>query len=100
MLRLIAIVTAAVTLATSAAQAQSFPTRPVTIVVPFAAGGPTDVLARVVGEAMGRHLGQTVVIDNTTGAAGTIGVGKVARAANDGYTVSIGHVGTHVVNGA
>ena len=52
--------------------------------MPFAAGGPTDVLARVVGEAMSRHLGQTVIIDNTTGAAGTIGVGKVARAASDG----------------
>ncbi len=80
--------------------AQTFPTKPVTIVVPFAAGGPTDVVARVIGEAMGRNLGQTVIIDNTTGAAGTIGVRKVVRAAPDGYTLSVGHLGTHVVNGA
>ncbi|MCW5746276.1 MAG: tripartite tricarboxylate transporter substrate binding protein BugD [Alphaproteobacteria bacterium] len=79
---------------------QTFPTKPVTMVVPFAAGGPTDALARIIAESMSRHLGQTVVIDNTTGAAGTIAVGKVVRAPNDGYTVSIGHVGTHVVNGA
>jgi tripartite-type tricarboxylate transporter receptor subunit TctC len=89
-----------VSLAPAAAPAQPFPSRPVTMIVPFAAGGPTDVLARVVGEAMSRNLGQTVVIDNTTGAAGTIAVGKAVRAANDGYTMSIGHVGTHVVNGA
>ena len=82
------------------AAAQTFPTKPITIVVPFAAGGPTDVVARVIGEAMSRNLGQTVIIDNTTGAAGTIGVGKVVRAAPDGYTLSVGHVGTHVVNGA
>lgn len=100
MRRMIGIAIAAFALGIGAAQAQPYPSKPITIVVPFAAGGPTDVLARVVGEAMSRQLGQTVVIDNTTGAAGTIGVGKVVRAANDGYTVSIGHVGTHVVNGA
>ncbi len=102
MRRLIAVLSAValVVLPSLPAAAQGYPNKPITIVVPFAAGGPTDVLARVVGEAMSRHLGQAVVIDNTTGAAGTIGVAKVARAANDGYTVSIGHVGTHVVNGA
>ena len=79
--------------------AQAYPAKPITIVVPFAAGGPTDLMARIMGERMGKELNQTFVIDNTTGAAGTIAVGKVARAAPDGYTISIGHVGTHVANG-
>jgi tripartite-type tricarboxylate transporter receptor subunit TctC len=83
-----------------AAQAQPYPTRPITLVVPFAAGGPTDTVARLLGERMGRTLGQTIVIENTTGAAGSIAVGRVARAAADGYTVSIGHWSTHVINGA
>jgi tripartite-type tricarboxylate transporter receptor subunit TctC len=77
----------------------SYPDRPITLVVPFSAGGPTDLLARVMGERMGKELGQQFVIDNTTGAAGSIGVGKVVRAAPDGYTISIGHLGTHVANG-
>ncbi len=84
----------------STVTAQSYPSRPVTVVVPFSAGGPTDTLARIMSERMRKTLGQTVVVDNTTGAGGSIGVGKVARAAPDGYTVSIGHWGTHVVNGA
>jgi tripartite-type tricarboxylate transporter receptor subunit TctC len=83
-----------------AAQAQSYPSRPITMVVPFAAGGPTDTLARILGERMRQSLGQTVVIENTTGAAGSIGVGRVVRSAPDGYTVGIGHWSTHVVNGA
>jgi tripartite-type tricarboxylate transporter receptor subunit TctC len=82
------------------ARAQTFPSRPVTLVVPFAAGGPVDVVARVLAEPMRKSLGQAVVVDNTTGAGGSIGVGRVARAAPDGYTVSIGHWSTHVVNGA
>jgi tripartite-type tricarboxylate transporter receptor subunit TctC len=82
------------------ASAQAYPSRPVTLVVPFSAGGPTDTLARIMAERMGRALGQTVVVENVTGAAGTIGVGRVARAAPDGYTVGIGHWSTHVVNGA
>jgi tripartite-type tricarboxylate transporter receptor subunit TctC len=82
------------------AQAQSFPSKPVTIIVPFAAGGPSDVLARTVGERMRVVLGQTVVIENVTGAGGTIGVTRAARAPADGYTISMGHLGTHVVNGA
>jgi tripartite-type tricarboxylate transporter receptor subunit TctC len=82
------------------AQAQPYPSRPVTFVVPFAAGGPTDTLARILTERMRVPLGQAVVIENATGAAGSIGVGRVARAAPDGYTVSIGHWSTHVVNGA
>src|SRR5262245_36541490 len=82
------------------AGAQAYPTKPITIVVPFAAGGPTDTLARILADRMRVSLGQTVVIENAVGAAGSIGVNRVARAAPDGYTVSIGHLGTHVVNGA
>ena len=82
------------------ASAQSYPSRPLTMVVPYAAGGPTDTIARIMSERMRGPLGQTVIVENTTGAAGTIGVGRVARAAPDGYTISIGHWGTHVVNGA
>src|SRR5262252_1372724 len=82
------------------AQAQTYPSRPVTIVVPFPAGGPTDALARVLAERMKGPLGQSVIVENPTGAAGTIGTGRVARAAPDGYTVILGHWQTHVVNGA
>lgn len=83
-----------------AAFAQSYPTRPVTIIVPFAAGGPTDTLARILAERMRTALGQSVVVENVTGASGTIAVGRVVRSAPDGYTLSIGHVGTHVLTGA
>jgi tripartite-type tricarboxylate transporter receptor subunit TctC len=83
-----------------AALAQPYPNKPITLVVPFAAGGPTDTLARILGERLRQSLGQTVVIENTTGAAGSIGVGRVVRSAPDGYTVGIGHWSTHVVNGA
>ena len=82
------------------ASAQAYPSRPIVVVVPFAAGGPTDALARIVTERMRKTLGQPVVVENTSGAAGSIGVGRVARAAPDGYTVGIGHWSTHVVNGA
>jgi tripartite-type tricarboxylate transporter receptor subunit TctC len=84
----------------STALAQNYPSRPVVMVVPFSAGGPTDTLARIMSERMGRALGGTVVVDNITGAAGSIGVGRVARALPDGYTLSIGHWSTHVLNGA
>jgi tripartite-type tricarboxylate transporter receptor subunit TctC len=93
-------IVAAALLCISNATAQVYPTRPITMIVPFSAGGPTDVLGRIMAERMGRALGQTVVVENTTGAAGSIGVGKVARAAPDGYTLGIGHWSTHVVNGA
>jgi tripartite-type tricarboxylate transporter receptor subunit TctC len=82
------------------ASAQTYPARPITMVVPYSAGGPTDTIARIMAERMRASLGQIVLVENTTGAAGTIGVGRVARAAPDGYTISIGHWGTHVVNGA
>ena len=87
-------------LGAGSADAQTFPSKQVTIVVPFSAGGPTDTLARILAERMSRSLGQTVIVDNTTGAAGTIGVARVVRAAPDGYTIGIGHWSTHVVNPA
>jgi tripartite-type tricarboxylate transporter receptor subunit TctC len=80
-------------------RAQAYPSKPITLIVPFAAGGPTDLLARVFGERMSRELGQQIIIDNTTGAAGTIAVGKAVRSAPDGYTILIGHLGTNVANG-
>ena len=82
------------------AGAQTYPTRPITIIVPYPAGGPTDTLARVLAERMKAALGQSVIIENVTGAGGSIGVGRVARAAPDGYTLSIGHNQTHVINAA
>ena len=83
-----------------AAAAQPYPSRPITLIVPFGAGGPVDTLARTLSEAMRASLGQPVLIENVTGASGTIGVGRAARAAPDGYTVSIGNWPSHVVNGA
>jgi len=80
--------------------AQTYPSKPITMVVPFAAGGPVDTIARLLSVPMGKHLGQTVVVDYTTGASGTLGVARVVRAAPDGYTLSIGHWSTHVINGA
>src|SRR5262249_4250304 len=82
------------------ARAQAYPTRPITIVVPFPAGGPTDMLARIMGERMRLSLGQPFLIENVSGAAGSLAVARVARAAPDGYTLSIGHWGTHVINSA
>jgi tripartite-type tricarboxylate transporter receptor subunit TctC len=84
----------------SAAQASDYPAHPITFVVPFAAGGPTDTLARTLAEHMGRTLGQRVIVENVVGAGGSIGVGRVVRAAPDGYTISVGNWSTHVVNGA
>jgi tripartite-type tricarboxylate transporter receptor subunit TctC len=70
------------------------------MIVPFATGGPVDVIARILAVPMGKTLGQTVLVESVTGAAGTLGVGRVAKAAPDGYTLSIGHWSTHVINGA
>ena len=78
----------------------AYPVKPITIVVPYAAGGPTDTIARILAERLRVSLGQTVIIENTTGAGGTIGVGRVARSAPDGYTIGIGQNGSHVVTGA
>jgi tripartite-type tricarboxylate transporter receptor subunit TctC len=82
------------------ARAQTYPTRPITIVVPFSAGGSPDTIARILAEGMRASLGQPVIIENVTGAAGSIGVGRVARAPADGYTLSIGSVSSHVMSGA
>jgi tripartite-type tricarboxylate transporter receptor subunit TctC len=87
-------------LVASAAQAQAFPSKPLTMVVPFAAGGPVDTIARIVTAPMTKALAQPVIVESVTGAAGTVGVGRVAKAQPDGYTLSIGHWSTHVINGA
>jgi tripartite-type tricarboxylate transporter receptor subunit TctC len=78
------------------ATAQPYPSRPITVIVPFPAGGPSDVVARIVAEGMGKVLGQTMVIENVGGAGGTIGSGRVATAAPDGYTLLAGSMGSHV----
>src|SRR3954471_15654541 len=83
-----------------AASAQPYPSRPITMVVPFGAGGPTDALARIITQRMSTSLGQAILIENVTGAAGTIAIGRVARAAPDGYTLVIGNWASHVVNSA
>ena len=86
--------------ASSHVAADSYPNRPITVIVPFAPGGPTDTVARVLSGPMGRSLGVNVVVENVTGAAGSIAVGRVAHSPADGYTLSIGHWSTHVINGA
>src|ERR1700761_7766045 len=82
------------------ARADDFPSHQITMVVPFSAGGPTDAMARILAERMRVTLGQTILIENVTGAGGSLGVGRVVRSPPDGYTISIGHLGTHVANGA
>src|SRR5258705_447813 len=82
------------------AVAQTYPSRPITMVVPLGVGGSTDVIGRIMGEGMRASLGQPIIVENTTGAGGTIGVGRVARAAPDGYTIGIGQWGTNVASGA
>ena len=94
MIRLIA--AAALAAFAGIAASQSFPTRPVTLIVPFPPGGSTDTAARILGDAMRPTLGQPVIIENVGGAGGTIAVGRVARAAPDGYTIDIGQWDTHV----
>ena len=91
---------AAALLVAPGAFAADYPTRPITLVVPLGVGGSTDVIARIVAQGMGEALGQRFAVENTTGAGGTIGEGRVARAAPDGYTVGIGQWGTNVANGA
>src|SRR6201991_4248299 len=89
---------AAVSLGASAVQAQTYPTRNITMIVPFAAGGPTDVIARIVTGQMAPGLGQSIIIENVVGAGGTTGAARAARAANDGYTLITGHMGTHAAS--
>jgi tripartite-type tricarboxylate transporter receptor subunit TctC len=85
-------------LAAGAAAAQEYPTRPITLIVPFAAGGPTDVISRIVGEHMSRTLGQQLIIENVVGAGGTTASTRAKRANPDGYTLITGHMGTHAAS--
>ncbi len=78
-----------------AAFAQAYPTKPVTLIVPFAAGGPTDIIARIAADQMSKALGQTIVVENVAGAGGTTGITRGAAAAADGYVIMMGHMGTH-----
>jgi tripartite-type tricarboxylate transporter receptor subunit TctC len=98
--RILAAVLATALTSIATASAQVYPAKPITIIVPFGAGGPADTLARLLGERMKTTLGQNIIVENAPGAAGSIGVGRVVRAAPDGYTIGIGHLGTHVFNGA
>src|ERR1700710_331601 len=82
------------------ARAENYPSRPITIIVPFAAGGPSDAMSRILAERMKITLGETLLVENVTGAGGSIGVGRAVRSPPDGYTISFGHLGTHVANGA
>src|ERR1700726_4567516 len=93
----IALAPIALVLAASApVQAQDFPTRPITLIVPFPPGGSTDVAGRIIADKMGAYLGQPVIVENVGGAGGSIGVGRLARATPDGYTIDIGQWDTHV----
>jgi tripartite-type tricarboxylate transporter receptor subunit TctC len=82
------------------ARAQAYPTRPITIIVAAPAGGPTDIVARIMADPMRASLGQPVIVENVTGAGGVLGTGRTARAAPDGYTLTLGNFNTHVANGA
>jgi tripartite-type tricarboxylate transporter receptor subunit TctC len=99
-MRKIVLAALAVLAAGGNALAENFPSHPITIVVPFSAGGPSDVMARILAERMKVTLGENLLIENVTGAAGSIGVGRAVRSPPDGYTISFGHLGTHVANGA
>ena len=95
MKRILLFITALAALWGGTATAQNYPTRPITMIVPFAAGGPTDIIARIVGEHMSKTLGQQIVIENVVGAGGTTGITRGAQAKPDGYTIMMGHMGTH-----
>jgi tripartite-type tricarboxylate transporter receptor subunit TctC len=100
MRKLVALALTLLAAATAGALADNYPSRVITIVVPYPAGGPTDTIARILAERMQAVLGQSVIVENISGAGGSIGVGRVAHAPPDGYTVSIGHVQTAVFNPA
>src|SRR5579862_8458338 len=85
---------------TAGALAADYPSRTIIMVAPLSVGGSTDVIGRIMADAMGRQLGQPVIVENVTGAGGSIGVGRVARATPDGYTIGIGQWGTNMANGA
>jgi tripartite-type tricarboxylate transporter receptor subunit TctC len=83
-----------------AAAAENYPSHPITVIVPFSAGGPSDAMMRILAERMKLPLGETILIENVTGAGGSLGVGRTVRSAPDGYTIGFGHLGTNVANGA
>ena len=82
------------------ARAESYPSHPITMVVPFAAGAPVDTVGRVIAERMRLSLGQPIILENVSGAAGSLGATRAVRAAPDGYTISLGNISSHVLNGA
>ena len=100
MKRVLSVAFALLAVSTAKSDAQTYPSRPITFIVPFAAGGPTDTIARVLSDRLRGSLGQTIIIENVVGAGGTIGTGRVARASPDGYTAVVGNWGTFVVTGA
>lgn len=100
MLRMLAFAAMSAIAASNGAVAQSYPSRPVTLVVPLAPGGSTDVIGRLSAEGMTKHLGQPIVVENVSGAGGSTGVGRVVKSQPDGYTFMIGQWGTHVASGA
>src|SRR5215510_6078300 len=95
MKRLLAVLSTMLAVAATSAFAQNYPTKPVTILVPFAAGGPTDIVARIVGEYFSKTLGQQFIVENIAGAGGTTGITRAKQATADGYTIAMGHMGTH-----
>ena len=99
-LTLVAAALAAISVSIGPAGAQTYPSRPIMLIVPLATGGSTDVIARIMAEGMRASLGQPVIVENVTGAGGSIGVGRAVRAAPDGYTFGIGQWGTNMANGA
>ena len=99
-LSFVAAALAAISVGVGSAGAQTYPSRPIMLIVPLATGGSTDVIARIMAEGMRASLGQPVIVENVTGAGGSIGVGRAVRAAPDGYTFGIGQWGTNMANGA
>src|SRR5207253_91467 len=93
MLRKVLAIALGAVLLSGAAMAQNYPGRTITMIIPFAAGGPTDTVGRLIADAMGKDLGQTIVVENVNGAGGTLGAARVATAAPDGYTILLHHIG-------
>ena len=100
MLRLVAAALLAAFALSTPSRAETYPSRPIVVVVPFSAGGPSDAMMRILGERMKASLGQPILVENVTGAGGSIGVARVVHSPADGYTIGFGHLGTHVANGA
>src|SRR5262245_35333331 len=95
MTRFVTLMATALLIVIGSAQAQTYPTRPGTVIIPFAAGGPADSTGRIVADIFSKALGQQFVVENIGGAGGATGTTRAARAAPDGYTIALGHMGTH-----